>query len=207
MKFEKTTLSGKVNRLYMSIYPDIAYDDPDYFVTQSVDELECTPEGIMGDRHFGFVTASGGRVTDLYDKGTPMKNNRQWLALSYEEVVEIADNLGIEGKLTPELLGANLLIEGLGKMSNLPSMTYLVISPDENYKSTKQDNVVLVVYGQALPCKIAGKALVEPCGDSSLEKKFPKGAMELRGATGWIEKGGVIRPDYIVHALTPKGID
>ena len=204
MKFTKDVVNAKLLGVYSSKQE---YQGDDYFVTEPRGELELNTQGVVGDRHYGYEAISGGRFTSLYKRGTFVRNNRQWSAISSQEVDEISRNLGIEGKLTPELLGINLLIEGVERLSELPPMTYLVFSQHDEFTPRSEGDVVLVVYGQALPCTVAGKALVEPCGDASLEKRFPKGALGLRGTTGWVEKGGVIRPNYSVFILTPTGRD
>ena len=207
MKFTKESIKAKLLGGFSSKHPNQDYDGDDYFVTEPRTELELNTQGVVGDRHYGCETISGGRFTTLYKRGTPVRNNRQWSAISPQEVMDIAKNLGIEGKLTPELLGMNFLIEGVERLSELPPMTYLIFSPHEEFAPRLEEDVVLVVYGQALPCTVAGKALVEPCGDASLEQRFPKGALGLRVTTGWVEKGVIIRPDYHVFIRTPTGRD
>lgn len=207
MRFEKDRIPIRVAAVYSSKYPDRSYNGDDYFVTEARNQLELTCEGIIGDRHFGYTTISGGRFTTLYDKGTIVRNNRQWSAISPAEIEKIATNLGISGRLTPELLGINFLLEGLENLSALPPMSYIVLSPHEDFQPKRSDDVALVVYGQALPCTTAGRALIKPFDDPSLESKFPAAALGVRGTTGWVEKGGIIRPEYHGWILTPKGID
>ena len=102
----------------------------------------------------------------------------------------------------------NLLINGLGELSKLKPMTYLVFSPHkEEFKPGRKEDVVLVVYAQALPCRIAGRAIAEALDFSPAEQNFAKAAIGYRGTTGWVEKAGFIRPDYKVFALTPTGQD
>lgn len=208
MKFQSEKTKAVVRGVYVSIHPDRSYQGDDYAVTKAVDELILTTEGVVGDRHFGYESISGGRQTNLYARGTRFRNNRQWSAISTTEVERIAQNLGIEGKLTPELLGVNLLIDGIENLTQLPPMTYLSISPEAgDFVSGRPDDVTLVVYAQALPCRYAGKALVDPCGNPALESAFPKDALGLRGATGWVERGGIIRSGYTVWAMTSTGRD
>ena len=207
MKFKKGAVKGKIKGVYISKHPDASYRGDDYFVTEPRQELMLTTQGIVGDMHFGYETTSGGRFTTLYERGNTVRNNRQWLAVSPGEIEKIAGNLEIGSNLTPELMGINILIEGVDKLSDLPPMTYMVVSPNEEFKPKGPEDVVLVVYGQALPCAVAGKALGESIGDATLESRFPKGAMGLRGTTGWVEKGGIIKPDYNVFILNPTGKD
>ena len=207
MKFESHKLEVKVLGVYSSVHPDQKYKGEDYFVTEQKEHLDFTLEGIRGDRHFGHETKSGGRGTTLYQKGTTVRNNRQWSAISPEEVDEIARNLDVGKGLTPELLGINLLLAGINGLSKLPPMTYMVFSPYHDFQPGRPEDVTLVVYGQAMPCIIAGRALVKPLGDTSLEQRFPKAALGQRGTTGWVEHGGIIRSGYNGWILTPKGID
>ena len=207
MKFEAERLEIKVLGAYSSFHPDKGYKGDDYFVTEPRDQLVFSSEGIQGDRHFGYETTSGGRFTTLYEKGTRVRNNRQWSAISPQEIDKIAKNLEVEGRLTPELLGINLLLEGVDKLSELPPMAYLVFSPHNNFQPRRAEDVTLVVYGQALPCIPAGRALVEPLGDATLKSRFPKAALGIRGTTGWVEHGGIIRPGYTGWILNPTGMD
>lgn len=207
MIFEKSITTAKILGTYISVHSDKAYKGDDYFVTKPVEKLEFTTEGIFGDRHFGYEVSSGGRFQTLYQRGSIVRNNRQWSAISTNELEEIGKNLGIEEKLTAELLGINLLIEGIDKLSLLKPMTYIALSQCANFKPKRNEDAVLVVYAEAIPCKIAGKALVEPFGDTSLEGRFMRAANFKRGTTGWVEKGGIVMPGYYAHILTPTGRD
>ncbi|MBI2573525.1 hypothetical protein HYV86_06690 [Candidatus Woesearchaeota archaeon] len=207
MKFEKDLIPFRVAGVYNSVHIDKSYQGDGYFVTQERDHLEFALDGIVGERHRGFTTTSGGRFTTLYERGTQVRNNRMWSAISPFEVSKVAENLILGKKLTPELLGINLLLEGMDTISDLPQGSYLVFSPYSEFKPKREENVTLVVYGQALPCTVAGKALVEPLEDPTLERRFPKAAMGLRGTTGWVEKAGIVRPEYYGWVLTPTGKD
>ncbi len=207
MKFEKERTQLKVISVYNSLHQNKNYKEDDYFVTEKREELHFTLEGIVDDRHFGYETISGGRFTTLYEKGTLVRNNRMWSAISPAEIAQITANLGIAPQLTPELLGINLLIDGIDDLSTLGSMTYLVFSPHDTFEPKRTEDVVLVVYAQALPCRIAGKALVEPYKNEKLESQFPAAALGKRATTGWVEKGGIIKPGYNVWAMIPRGYD
>ena len=226
MKFENIMRKGQVNGTYISVNPDPLYKGADYSLTKAVESLTLNPEGIVGDRHFGFTAITGGRTKKLYERGIQFRNNRQWCGISSDEINKIKCRLGLEKKLTPESLGVNLVIDGLevdrpGGLSHLAPMTYLVISSDQgDYKGCRPDDVVLVVYAGMLPCKVAGLQLAGEYGNPDFERNFSKAALEMvdtgsnkkilttyRGSAGWIEKGGIIRPGNVVWALTPKGVD
>jgi len=205
MKFKKDFLQGKVLGVYSSVHPDKTYKGRDYFVTEQRDELFLDLEGVIGDRHHGFETISGGRFMTLYERDTPVRNNRQWSVISPKEIAIISKNLGVT--LTPELLGVNFLIDGIPELSKLSPMSYLIFSPEESFAPQRPDDVTLVAYGEALPCTIAGMPIADAFSDPSLEHRFPKAANDHRGLTGWVEKGGVIYPGYSVTVLTPTGRD
>ncbi len=208
MRFEKSILKGNVLQTYVSVHPDPAYDGEDYMFTKQVDLLMLTIEGVRGDRHYGVSTPSGGRFTTLYAKGTAVRNNRMWSAISPTEVAQIDTNLGLEGRLKPEHLGVNFLIDGIPQLTQLPPMTYLVFSSDQTgFKPGQAEDVVLVVYAEALPCVVVGEGIGLELGDESIKGRFPKAAIGIRGTTGWIEKSGIIRPGQAVYALTPTGKD
>ena len=205
MRFKKEKSKANLLGTYVSKYPD-SYEGDDYLVTTPVEELVLTPEGIVGDRHYGYLRDSDTRVKHLYKKGTPVRNNRQWLGISRREIWEIAVNLGVSiHSLTPELLGVNMLIDGIDRLSELPPLTHLVFSPHSYFEAGRDEDVVLVSYCQALPCAVAGKALVKPLSNDALEFGFPKAALGYRGLLGWVQKGGTIKPGYTIHIKFPTG--
>jgi hypothetical protein len=212
MKFEKPLARLRVLDTYISKYAVKKYQageyqPSDYFVTAPTKELLFTTKGISGDRHFGYDTLSGGRSKSMYPKGTLVRNNRQWLAVSPEEVLQISQNLGLEGRLTPELLGASMLIEGWPQLTKLPPMTHLLFSKQDTLETPRQDDVMLIVYAGAIPCAVAGKSLANHFEMPRLESEFVKGAWNMRGTTGWVEKGGIIRPGDYAWVLKPTGMD
>jgi len=75
-------------------------------------------DGIEGDVHAGpsRKAFSGEREA----KGTVMRNDRQWSAVSVEELAEISASLDLREPLSPDVLGANLCIEGIPEFSLLP---------------------------------------------------------------------------------------
>ena len=159
------------------------------FVSQLVDSLTLTFEGIEGDFHAGIARKSGGREP-WYRRGTEMRNERQVSILSEEELIEIAGGLNIE-KLEPGWVGTNLVLEGIPNLSFLPSRTQLFF----------EGGVTLRVDGYNAPCRLAGGSIAKHLGLSEPNGDFTKTDMALafkdaaymkRGVVAWGEKEGVI---------------
>jgi hypothetical protein len=207
MNFKTEKTPFRVAGTYLSRHPQKEYEEEDYLVTRRVDEIELTTQGINGDRHHGYTTQTGGRFGGMYKEGTTVRNSRQWSAISQEEIKRIAIKLNLDARLTPEMLGINLVLEGIPAISELAPMTHLLFSPHRDFAKEREEDVMLVVYAQALPCRIAGRAIARETGTSNVERMFPSAALGIRGTTGWVEKGGIIKPGYNGWALTPTGKD
>ncbi len=187
MKFVKIPHQGTLVGLYRTF-------DKSSFVTTEVQKLSLTLAGIPGDRHSGFHKSAGVREKNIYAKGTPIANHRQWSALSVEELEVISKKMGLD-HIDPSFIGTNFLIEGIPHLTQLPPLTRLQIG---NGKL----QATLVVYEENLPCKFPEeemrKAGLQPTGD-----KFPVAALNRRGLVGWVENGGRIMPGDKVNVLIP----
>ncbi len=101
------------------------------------DSAEIGQWGIQDDRHYGETRISKGQV---------VPNLRTITVLGVEGVRAACENLGID-LMPPGGLGENLLLEGLGDLSEVsPGDEIRVLSPEGEPK------VVLEVYGQNPPC-------------------------------------------------------
>jgi hypothetical protein len=105
------TIEGRVEGVYWAPHKT--------FVSEPLDVLTLTYEGIPGDRHSGLYRESGPREP-WYPRGTPMRNERQLSILSAEENAEVAATMGIP-ELKPEWIGGNLLLSGVPQLSALPA--------------------------------------------------------------------------------------
>ncbi|WP_075998076.1 MOSC domain-containing protein [Salaquimonas pukyongi] len=160
------------------------------FVSAKAGSLRLGFDGIDGDFHAGIARKSGGREP-WYERGTVMRNERQISILSEEELVEIAQGMGIE-KLSPGWIGANLVLEGIPQMSYLPPRTLLFF----------EGGVTLRVDGYNAPCRLAGSKVAEavgaepgPDGDytrSDMALSFKDAARMKRGLVAWVEREGEI---------------
>ena len=141
-------------------------------------------EGVVGDYH-----ASHSRLTwagDKQPKGTKRRNERQWSAVSHEELREISEALDLRYPLLPSTLGANLCIQGISQFSRLPKGTLL----------TFPSGAVLCVEEYNPPCLDMGARLAAThetrSGKALSTTAFSDAARLLRGLVGVVDVPGEI---------------
>lgn len=160
----------------------------DTFVSEPLDVLNLTYDGIPGDRHAGLYRNSGPREP-WYPRGTPMRNERQLSILSAEENAEVAAALAIDA-LRPEWIGGNILLSGVPQLSQLPPRTLLMFPSGATVR----------IDGDNGPCKKSGAAIAANVpGRPDLEFGFVKTAKHKRGLLGWVEREGEVRPGDVVR--------
>ena len=163
------------------------------FETSTTDSLDLTFEGIPGDRHGGLIRESGGREP-WYERGTEMRNERQLSLVCPDELVRIAEGMGVS-QVNPRWIGANMVISGVPDFSMLPPRTLMFF---ENGATVKID-------GQNAPCRLAGGAVAKRYPDrQGLDLEFPKVAKRLRGLVGWVEKPGRVVPGEAIKIRIPE---
>lgn len=189
MKFrKKTNLEGVVTGVFRS-------ETKGSLESTAYPSLEFSHEGVVGDKHFGLTMKSNGRQLGMYPRGTVIRNNRQWSAVSEEELQQTAQRMGME-HLPPQWLGANLVIQGIPEFTQLPPLSLLVV------RSESKDKVILVTYELNLPCIGPHRLIVEKLGFEP-ELDFVKAAMGRRGLVGWVEKAGLISVGDTVRVFLP----
>ena len=104
-------------------------------------------DGVVGDRHRSFERSAW--HGDKRPKGTIRRNERQWSAVSVEELHEIQEAMDLKEQLTATCLGANLCLKGVRNLSRLPKGTLLKFS----------SGVELAVEENNPPCHDIGKRL------------------------------------------------
>ncbi|MEM7278702.1 MAG: MOSC domain-containing protein [Pseudomonadota bacterium] len=141
-------------------------------------------DGIVGDRHRGFT-----RVTwpgDKQAEGTTRRNERQWSAVSVEELKDISRALGLKESLGADDLGANLCLSGIDQLSRLPKGSLLEFP----------SGAVLMVEEYNPPCLDMGSSILEKFGNTSdralRDTDFSKVAKLSRGIVGVVEVAGHI---------------
>ena len=146
--------------------------------------IQVELDGIVGDRHRSYV-----RDTWKGDKqpfGTVRRNERQWSAVSVEELVAISAVMNLQDTITAESVGANICLEGVPELSRLPKGTLLKFS----------SGAELMVEEFNPPCndmskKLAAMHLTE-AGDSPSDTAFSKASKLTRGVVGVVEAAGTI---------------
>lgn len=163
--------------------------------SKRVDELALDLGGIPGSRHHGFTRGAGPRER-WYAKGMPMRSGRQLTIVSVEELPMIAELMGIE-RIEPEWIGANIVLEGLPRVSWLPPATRLFFA-----------DATIVVEAQNAPCHISGKSIAARLDPDNkmpgLALEFPKHAVGLRGLVATVERAGTIRSGEEVSVKVPR---
>jgi len=156
----------------------------DDFSKEKHPSIEVELEGIVGDRHRSYKR--GTWAGDKQPEGTIRRNERQWSAVSVEELAEIDEAMDLVEPLTATELGANLCIEGVGQLSRLPKGTLLKFP----------SGAELMVEEFNPPCHDMGKKLAETHTTRSGKKlestTFSKAAKLTRGIVGVIEAAGTI---------------
>lgn len=167
----------------------------DHFETRATPQLELTFAGIVGDYHAGVTRKSGPREP-WFERGTEIRNARQITIVSPEELAVIAECMGI-AEVRSEWIGANLLVEGVPRLSMLPPGTLLFFA----------SGAALRVMAQNGPCRISGRVVARYAGMADTEEgglAFAKVAKRYRGLVASVEKPGRITAGDEVTLRVPE---
>jgi len=146
--------------------------------------IQIELDGVVGDRHRSFerTTWEG----DKQPEGTTRRNERQWSAISVEELAEIEDAMNLNAELTAAQVGANLCLQGIPGLSRLPKGTLLKFP----------SGTELMVEEYNPPCHDMGKKLAAAhtarSGEALSSTAFSKAAKLTRGVVGVVEAAGPI---------------
>jgi hypothetical protein len=177
-------LNGKVLRVLLGL-------EPKTLVTTPCEAATVTFEGFEGDKHSGFTRGADSR-TPYYQRGTLIRNDRQVSIVSQEDLLAVADVLGLP-EILPEWLGANLLLNEIPQLSLLPPRTRMVFS----------QGAVLRVEEENMPCMGPGKIIASQSGAEKLANRFIKAAMHRRGVVATVERPGIIGEGDMVVVEIP----
>ena len=146
--------------------------------------IQLELDGVVGDRH-----QSHDRSTwpgDKQPEGTIRRNERQWSAVSSEELAEIQAAMDLSEPLTATQLGANLCLTGVQELSRLPKGTLLKFP----------SGAELMVEEYNPPCHEMSKRVAalyaSNSGDPLSSTAFSKAAKLKRGIVGVVEVAGAI---------------
>lgn len=169
-------------------------DDGETFRTRAVERLDIGLDGIPGDRHIGWTRPADARVP-WYPRGTPIGNERHVSVVSVEDLADIAEGMGL-AEVRPEWLGANLVVEGVPRLSFLPRGARLHLP----------SGLALAVSDQNAPCRGPGRNIkaAYPDDPRALDLLFPKVAKRLRGLTLRVERPGAAVAGTAIEIRLPE---
>ncbi len=144
-------------------------------------------DGIVGDRHRSFKRESWG-AGDKQPEGTVRRNERQWSAVSLQELAEIQETMDLTEPLTATALGANLCFDGINELSRLPKGTTLKF-PSGAELQVEELNPPCLDMGTKLAATYTSKS-----GKALENTAFSKAAKLSRGVVGVVEVAGIINP-------------
>lgn len=160
--------------------------------------------GVRGDRHAGPRLADA-RDQDMLSagllKGTETANVRELSIVSLEELAGIASLMGLPERIPIGMLGENLVLSGIPRLTSLPPGTKLF------FRSAKDRvrSAVIAVWGPNDPCVTAGGELELAFPDeNNVAGRFVKAAVGKRGVVGFVYSSGFIAGGDTVIAHIPK---
>ena len=152
--------------------------------------IQVELDGVVGDRHQSYERTTW--AGDKQPEGTTRRNERQWSAVSIEELAEIQQVMDLTEPLTATCLGANLCLAGIKELSRLPKGTVLKFP----------SGAELMVEEYNPPCHDMGRKLASKytshSGEPLSSTAFSKAAKLTRGIVGVVEVGGAINAGDVV---------
>ena len=171
-------LVGKVDSLHLGVSEEMLGKE----ICKS---LDVHLSGFAEDRHNSFERQAWAG-DDKQAEGTRRRNERQWSAVSVEELAEISDAMDLQESLSAADLGANLCLSGIPKLSHLPKGSII------RFPSGAE----LIVEEYNPPCLDMGKYIAANyntnSGDKLADVSFSAAAKYSRGLVGVVEVPGVI---------------
>jgi len=164
-----------------------------------VASLQAELDGFVCDRHRAYSRETW--KGDKQPEGTVRRNERQWSAVSVEELAQIRQSMDLVEDLTAADVGANICLQGLPDLSALPKGTILTFS----------SGAVLMVEEYNPPCLDMGQKIAQShttrSGAPIRETAFSKAAEFSRGIVGVVEVPGEITSgdDVRIELYEPPG--
>ncbi len=146
----------------------------------AVNKLDLEFSGDRGARHEGVNRPSCVRVSNLYPKGTEIRNVRQLSVLSAEEIEATANEMGLDG-LDPSFLGASIVLRGIPDFTHIPPSSRLQVS----------GGLTITVDMENRPCVLPGREIETDL--PGYGTAFKPAAQGRRGVTAWIERPGELQ--------------
>ena len=180
------TINGYVHSVYTDSDGNMGKLETDY--------IDIELDGIVDDSHRGYTRETW--AGDKQPKGTIRRNERQWSAVSVEELKSISDEMDLTAQIDAGVLGSNICLEGIPKLSSLPKGTILKFA----------SGVELMVEEYNPPCSDMGQKISSLYTKNSDEKvsntAFSKASKISRGIVGTIEtRGRISKGDHVVVSV------
>mgnify|MGYP001160774674 FL=1 len=170
------SLAGKVVSVHSGSNEDLS--------KEAQESLTAEIGGFTGDKHHGPTRKAFD--VDWQPVGTVRRNERQWSAVSVEELAHITQHLALTEPLAPDTLGANLCVEGIPEFSLLPKGTKLLFP----------SGAVLLVEEYNPPCGEMGTQIVAKhatcSGEPLTATAWLRPAAGRRGLVGIVDVPGTI---------------
>jgi len=154
------------------------------FIKDSIGTAQVELDGFVGDKHRSYMR--GIYEGEAYPPGTIRRNNRQWSAVSIEELRMITETMDLAENLTARVLGANLCFSGIKDLSQLT----------KGSKLTFPSGATLIVEEYNPPCHDMSDEISKTqkmkSGEYPGKLDFLKAAKKLRGLVGIVDVAGEI---------------
>jgi hypothetical protein len=150
----------------------------------SVASIQAELDGLVGDKHRGYTRVAFDG--DKEPEGTVRRNERQWSAMSVEEIAHIQNNMDLVEKLTCLDVSVNICFEGIPDFSQLPKGTKFIFPSGAKLVNVEY-NPPCTGQGEVLAKKFTTKA-----GTPLTRTSFPVAAIGLRGLVGVVDVAGEI---------------
>ena len=151
---------------------------------ESTETIQAEFDGIVADKHRSYMR--GAYEGESVPAGTVRRNDRQWSAVSLEELAKIQEAMELENTLTAATLAANLCFEGITNFSQLPKGSQLCFP----------SGAILMVEDYNPPCSYMSEKIAEihttTSGQPPKRLAFAKAAKRLRGLVGVVDVAGEI---------------
>lgn len=171
-------ITGLVDSVYLGTSEETLSKQPR-------DSLNAQLDGLVGDRH-GSIEREAWGAGDKQAEGVIRRNERQWSAVSVEELAAIAKAMDLTEPLSAASLGANLCLSGVSELSRLPKGSILKFP----------SGAELMVEEYNPPCLDMGKKLASihstQSGKAIHDTAFSQAAQYTRGLVGVVEVPGMI---------------
>ena len=175
-QFIGNTLVGRIVSVHSGNNEDLS--------KEARESLTAEIGGFAGDKHHGPTRKAFS--VDWQPAGTVRRNERQWSAVSVEELAHITERLALTEPLAPDTLGANLCVEGIPEFSLLPKGTKLLFP----------SGAVLLVEEYNPPCGEMGTQIVAKhatrSGEPLTATAWLRPAAGRRGLVGIVDVPGAI---------------